>query len=84
MEFIVDGGRGAQKGIIIAVGVLALVLGAALCINCLRIRKSLHDKHMDSYHKLKSKQSKKKDHSCSRKSREYKKLKKFMRNVMKS
>jgi hypothetical protein len=48
------------------------------------VRRSLHDKQLDQYHKLKAKKAKAaKDRGC-RKTREYKKLKKFMKNVMKS
>jgi hypothetical protein len=83
LEFIVDQEQGTHwRFLVTAVAVIAVILSIALCIVCVRVRKSLHEKQLTKYHKLKAKQAKAhKERGC-RRTKEYKKLRKFMKNVL--
>ena len=85
LEFIVDQGQGTHwQFVVTAVAVIAVILSITLCIVCVRVRRSLHEKQLTKYHKLKAKQAKAhKERGC-RRSKEYKKLRKFMTKVMRT
>ena len=66
--------------ILIVGGLVFLLILLTLCIVGRQVYKSLNQKHLDRYHRLRSKN---KDKS-SRKNREYKKMRKFMKKVMRN
>ena len=82
-EFFMDEGLGSSLGFkVMIVGLGILITAMALCIVGRRVYKSLQKKHLKHYHKMKSKKKTRK--GCARPNKEYKRMRKFMRNVMKS
>ncbi len=82
-EFFISEYKGSNLiFLLVTVSCGILIVCLALCIVGRKVYKSLKKKHLDQYHKMKSK--KKATQSGCRRNKEYRKMRKFMRNVMKS